>query len=253
MFEPVIKEKGHPFEGITREGIENRLLGLDDTFPFHCRSCGKCCHHRYDIVLTGFDLFRIAQFFSRTPQEIVKSYCTQEGNLVPAFLLKARPNGDCPFLRKKKCAVHPIKPTVCRVFPLARVFMGNDGAIFDPDKLQWGYLLMEDVDCNSKDRLQSVREWVGPEGTEEYTRIAQKWHTNLLAFRTWADHYAPLIPIPYLQRVHDLFEKYLFLNYDIQQPFEEQLEKNTAELKDFLLQVTQLCNTETDEVTHDEA
>ena len=30
------------------------------TFRFHCTQCGDCCRNREDILLTPYDLFRIA-------------------------------------------------------------------------------------------------------------------------------------------------------------------------------------------------
>ena len=27
-------------------------MGLDDTFRFHCKACGKCCKNREDVLLT---------------------------------------------------------------------------------------------------------------------------------------------------------------------------------------------------------
>ena len=36
------------------------LLGRDEAFSFACAGCGDCCRGREDIVLSGFDLWRIA-------------------------------------------------------------------------------------------------------------------------------------------------------------------------------------------------
>ena len=34
------------------ENYEKNALGMDDTFQFKCRECGKCCKNREDILLT---------------------------------------------------------------------------------------------------------------------------------------------------------------------------------------------------------
>ena len=39
---------------------EAPLLGRDEAFSFACAGCGDCCRGREDIVLSGFDLWRIA-------------------------------------------------------------------------------------------------------------------------------------------------------------------------------------------------
>lgn len=36
------------------------LLARDAHFSFACNGCGDCCRGREDIVLSGFDLWRIA-------------------------------------------------------------------------------------------------------------------------------------------------------------------------------------------------
>ena len=36
------------------------LLARDEAFSFACAGCGGCCRGREDIVLSGFDLWRIA-------------------------------------------------------------------------------------------------------------------------------------------------------------------------------------------------
>lgn len=40
-------------------------LKLDDLFRFHCNQCGQCCRNREDILLSPYDLNRIALALSR--------------------------------------------------------------------------------------------------------------------------------------------------------------------------------------------
>ena len=44
------------------------LLARDAHFSFACNGCGDCCRGREDIVLSGFDLWRIAARISRKGQ-----------------------------------------------------------------------------------------------------------------------------------------------------------------------------------------
>ena len=53
--------------------IQKNRLGMDDTFEFECRQCGQCCHNRDDLVLTAYDIFRIARHLSVTPLEVIKN------------------------------------------------------------------------------------------------------------------------------------------------------------------------------------
>ena len=62
------------------------LLARDEAFSFACAGCGGCCRGREDIVLSGFDLWRIA----------------------------AR------LLTENHCAIHDAEPLVCALYPLAQ-------------------------------------------------------------------------------------------------------------------------------------
>lgn len=55
--------------------IQKNKLGLDDTFEFECRQCGQCCHNRDDLILTAYDIFRIAKHLDVAPLGIIEKYC----------------------------------------------------------------------------------------------------------------------------------------------------------------------------------
>ena len=43
------------------ENYERMIIGLDDTFRFHCTRCGKCCINREDILLNALDVYNLAK------------------------------------------------------------------------------------------------------------------------------------------------------------------------------------------------
>lgn len=51
------------------------LLARDAHFSFACNGCGDCCRGREDIVLSGFDLWRIAARLRLPPQIVARGYC----------------------------------------------------------------------------------------------------------------------------------------------------------------------------------
>ena len=51
------------------------LLGRDEAFSFACAGCGDCCRGREDIVLSGFDLWRIAARLRLPPQTVARAFC----------------------------------------------------------------------------------------------------------------------------------------------------------------------------------
>ena len=106
---------------MTAEEIKDiKLLGLDDTLPFSCKACGKCCKDRHDLVLTPYDVFRIAKYFNRKTGEIIESYCEvyegRDSHIPVVRVLPRPPDSGCPFLRNRKCSVEPLKPILCRSY-----------------------------------------------------------------------------------------------------------------------------------------
>ena len=63
------------FKEVAEKEGDIPTLGLDDTFEFTCRTCGRCCKNRDDILLSAFDVFRLAKFFKREPEYIIERYC----------------------------------------------------------------------------------------------------------------------------------------------------------------------------------
>ena len=84
------------------EELMKHPIGKDQEFHFHCDQCGECCKNRVDILLSPFDLCRMAKALNKPLPEVLQEY----GNLylgntskMPLVSLKMREdNGKCPFL-----------------------------------------------------------------------------------------------------------------------------------------------------------
>lgn len=105
--------------------MENTLKPTD-TFQFDCKMCGACCRKRNEpILMTGYDVFRIAQALEVSNQQVIaermRSYLGDQSH-VPVMVLKERLDGSCSLLRKGKCMVQHNKPVVCALFPLGRMY-----------------------------------------------------------------------------------------------------------------------------------
>lgn len=114
------------------EKIMNSFMEPEDTFKFSCTMCGDCCRKRSEpILLTGLDVFRIAQALEVKPTEVLEKYTRGylgDTSHIPVFVLKERTgDGSCSLLRKGRCTVHVNKPVVCAIYPLGRVSI-SDGS-----------------------------------------------------------------------------------------------------------------------------
>jgi len=96
---------------------------------FECQRCGKCC----EAIGLPWDPARteeIASFLNISVEELMERYY---GRLSPdgeAWELEDHKRTPCPFLRsegdKKACAIYPVRPEGCRLYPFETDF-GRQG------------------------------------------------------------------------------------------------------------------------------
>ena len=53
-------------------------LEAGEPFDFVCAGCGDCCRNRRDLVLSGYDLYRIARRLGLPPRLTADAFCKQE-------------------------------------------------------------------------------------------------------------------------------------------------------------------------------
>ncbi|MCC6342803.1 MAG: YkgJ family cysteine cluster protein [Bryobacterales bacterium] len=82
---------------------------------FTCvRGCTNCCEQKGWVYLTEQDLRNAAAFLSLTPEGFEKRYVYRTRRR----LRLRKPRGaQCHFLVPGGCAIHPVKPAQCRLFP----------------------------------------------------------------------------------------------------------------------------------------
>ena len=91
------------------KGYGAKIVGLDDSFEFHCAQCGKCCTNREDILLTPRDLFRAAKELNMTVRDFFSEYCELyigAESRVPVLRLKPRGTiRRCSLLENRRCRI----------------------------------------------------------------------------------------------------------------------------------------------------
>ncbi len=82
---------------------------------FTCQpGCTECCRREGFVYLTDGDLARAAGFLGMAAAAFEGQYCYRTRNRLRLRMPRA---GTCRFLVPGGCAIHPAKPTQCRVFP----------------------------------------------------------------------------------------------------------------------------------------
>lgn len=147
------------------EANDMELIGLDDTFSFKCRGCGKCCRNRHDILLTPMDVFKMAKYLETDIEGFLDLYCNvcldRSGFILVVVLKAIGGNERCPFLVDKKCRVHEVKPSVCAMYPIGRMYNAgipkSELDFSSPASVEYIHVKVE---CNHKHKNQTVREWL---------------------------------------------------------------------------------------------
>ncbi len=90
-----------------------------DGLRFSCTRCSLCC--RFDtgyVFLSRHDLYRLADHFACSEQEIRNRYCRHvETGLAPRVSLREQANFDCVFWIDGECSVYEARPLQCRSYP----------------------------------------------------------------------------------------------------------------------------------------
>ena len=92
-------------------------IAAGDSFDFACAGCGGCCRGRRDLVLSGYDLYRIARRLGLSPRIVAGGFCKSylaPQTLLPALRLTPDPRtGNCRFFEGSACVIHAARPLAC--------------------------------------------------------------------------------------------------------------------------------------------
>ena len=86
---------------------------------FECQGSGNCCVSRgsYGFVyLSDIDLNRFSKYFKISIKKFKEKYCQITDGFIH-LSEKYKINGNCIFLKDKKCTVYNSRPTQCRTWP----------------------------------------------------------------------------------------------------------------------------------------
>ena len=204
---------------------KNELKSRDDTFTFDCAMCGDCCRNRREaILINGADIFRMAKALNVTMKEYIRKntvgYLGSDSH-VPVLVLKERPDGSCPMLRKGKCMVQSVKPAVCALFPLGRYHDVRDHSMHyfrNPYGCEG---------CKAK-RVWTLGEWIDTFKLETTADMTTAWMDMLMGIskrtsRMKAENISEEMCVA--------MAAVLYFNYDTSRDFLEQVEENKADIQ----------------------
>jgi Fe-S-cluster containining protein len=258
-----------------------RKIDANDSFGFECKQCGQCCMHRNDIILNPFDVYNASKYLGITTEEFLLkyTYCTLGSNSkIPMVLLKSEKNGFCPFLKldvkgggKFKCTIHDAKPGACANHPIGVA----RGKKLDTGEEETQYVICGQCKNSVSDKMQVVKDWVKKYNDNKIEiGIAHEIQTKIVEYFDPKEFYkaAQIVHLyeQYLKEKSELFTElddddnktletaelgtkafnvYVtntislgYIEYDINQPFAPQAEKNLKELSEFYENTIEVFN-----------
>ena len=208
-----------------------KKVNPEDTFQFHCKRCGECCHNVKDaIMLTTLDLFQLARQLNRPVEDVVLEYTepvTVSDNSFPLFVLKTKQHNDACFLYKNSCSVQGAgKPLPCRLYPLNIEPGPHDGL---------SYLIVSQKPHHYTGATHSVADWMKENLTPDDRRFMVGWFEQVLELgrlmrgitQKSADGKMP-------EQLMIKLVLLMYFSYDIEKNFWPQYEWNMGLLKKLL-------------------
>ena len=197
------------------------LLERQSAFRFACAGCGNCCRGREDIVLSGFDLWRIAARLRLPPRMVARGYCRAAiGRVSHLPVLRLAPvkenRNNCPFLEQDHCAIHDAEPLVCALYPLAQE-ISKDGTV--------NYFL-QPTGCGGQVIEARVQDYLDRYQIPAREQTDVLWAQSCMALEDRVEQLEAELEPVLVRRMQDKLWQGLYYSYDYAKPFTSQLEAN---------------------------
>jgi Fe-S-cluster containining protein len=85
---------------------------------FKCQGSSNCCVSRGEygfVYLSNKDIQRLCLFTKLKKNDFIRLYCDKTDEFT--HLREKNKNGNCIFLKNKKCSIYKARPTQCRTWP----------------------------------------------------------------------------------------------------------------------------------------
>lgn len=164
------------------------------SFCFSCHkgvSCWNECCHDTDIMLTPYDILRLAKHFDARPGTITRMFAApsvHDGSGMPVVKLKMvdkeGKKKPCVFLDEVEgCTVYKDRPAACRYYPLGLAAVKLKGH----DEPEDFYFLVKEDHCKGHDEPheQTVGDYRAEQGVEEYDQKNRDWIHILMKLASW--------------------------------------------------------------------
>lgn len=155
------------------EVSDGRLYGLNDMVKAgcdNCAGCSACCQGMGNsIVLDPYDVYRLTSGLNCRFEDLLINKLdlnVVEGIILPNLKMSGR-NESCAFLDEEgRCSIHSIRPGICRIFPLGRIY--EDGSF---------QYFLQVHECKKTNRTKvKVKKWIDTPDIIKNEAFINRWH-----------------------------------------------------------------------------
>lgn len=159
------------------EVSDGRLYGSEDMVRADCNGCAgcsACCIGMGNsVVLDPYDVWRMTAGLSVSLEELLTDRL--ELSVIDGVVLpNLRMHEACAFLNfEGRCAIHPYRPGICRLFPLGRLYEEEGFRYF-----------LQVHECKKTARTKvKVKKWIDTPKIRQYDRYITDWHDLLMRMK----------------------------------------------------------------------
>ena len=198
--------------------MDNKVLNLNSKANLNCSICDRCCKYRGDIRLTPINVLEISKYLKISPKNFLEKYTTELQDEAPEIVIKAvGEDKRCIFNNSKnyKCMVHKFRPMQCVVFPLYPVDIKND-------------LFINTNSCIMKSNKKTkINKWLNSDNI---------YNKNKNIYLKWIELIEEIQPIWNSITTNNKMKirELLFMEYDLNKNFEEQIIINFKKVRDII-------------------
>lgn len=156
-----------------KEVSDGKLYGLNDMVKAgcdDCKGCSACCQRMGNsIVLDPYDVYRLTVGLNCKFEELLIDKLdlnVVEGQILPNLKMSGEQE-CCAFLDEDgRCSIHALRPGMCRIFPLGRIYENGDFQYF-----------LQVNECKKKERTKvKVKKWIDTPDLAKNQAFINRWH-----------------------------------------------------------------------------
>lgn len=204
------------------------IVAPGDSFPFVCAGCGDCCRQRRDLVLSGYDLYRIARRLQLSPRIVAGAFCKSyiaPQSCLPSLRLTPDPStGNCRFFEGNACVIHSARPLACALYPL--------GQSIDPITAQIEYRPQLPL-CGARVSGRTLQNYLEDSGVLDRAGIDARW--AVVCTKISEQFLSAGGPAhPHFMAAARRVERALYWDYNLGDEFYPQFQQNITDLMPLL-------------------